>query len=153
MNITLFSENDKWFWVLQHDSHELMRSLAFQEFTLARRSAERFRIGAGNPLIINNRDALKSTNNIDDDFRNIFLVSLVNNQWIIEVLIPENVVLTCESIHSSKACAEAYIASLSNDVFECADLVNNSGCTLHPLQYSLRYREMFGIKDEHPSSK
>ncbi|KFB99658.1 hypothetical protein GTGU_04097 [Trabulsiella guamensis ATCC 49490] len=153
MDITILSENDNWYWLLNNGVHELIRSQVFTQFTSVRRNAELFRIGSSNPLIIHSRDELNFIKNTDDDYRCIFLISHVNSQWVIEIMNPPNLLLTHNATHTSNDSAEAYISSLSDDVFESAKITNGSGGFLHPLQHSHRYREMFGIDAEHPSAK
>ncbi|EJC8615619.1 hypothetical protein M0854_002831 [Salmonella enterica] len=147
MNIFLLPEGEQWFWSLRHGDHEFARSLLFEKFIFAKRDAEEFRMSScmatelDDPLTIN-------PPLLDYEIR--FCVMKHGRMYQLEIIYPPGPTLF--GSHSSHKEAVDFMLCLVNDIFEMADIVDSNGNTFHPLSYSRRYREMFDINDDHPSS-
>lgn len=147
MKISLLSEGDQWFWSLRHGDHELARSLLFKKFIYAKRNAEEFRMSS---CMATKLDDPLTINVPPSDYEILFYVVKHGRMYKSEVLYPPGA--TFFDIHSSHEEAENFMSCLIDDVFDMADIVDSNGNSFHPLSYSRRYRDMFDINDDHPSS-
>ncbi|EMR6468842.1 MULTISPECIES: hypothetical protein [Klebsiella] len=152
MNLVILSDNEKFFWSLRINDHEICRSGHFNKFFEAVRQAEAFRMGAQIPniLICDNNHSISELN-VESEEKTVFSVSPVNGGWHIVIRNPADIVFTDNTVYSSAKSASSYISNLANDIYELADIIDSSGLHLHPLQHSARYRDCFEIIDDHPS--